>query len=257
MKATRYGTTKRAQWRRENPSALVRLRPEAIYKIVDAEYGGDRAEARRLLKRYGYLRDDAPEAAAQPDRVTADRSPLQALPRPVEDLRAEIEVARKAADRLGLADKWVRPHLLSPEDARLVDWSGLQQPGEVIINPRSRVAGVTALHEFGHELDSTTLPAAARGRILRRLRESDTVRAIQEQTPQDVRQGWTRTYLLRDDELVARAFAQWVVERAGNRLLRRQLRRSTATQPLRQWRPGEINDVFDEFDRVFGVSSKP
>lgn len=49
-KATRYGTTKRAAWRRQNPTRLVRLRPEAIYDIAD-----DREDAIRLLKVYGYI----------------------------------------------------------------------------------------------------------------------------------------------------------------------------------------------------------
>ena len=72
VKATRTGTTKRAQWRRQNPSRLVRLRPEAIYRIVDEEYGGDRHEARRLLRAYGYLKDE-PAVAAEPV-ISAGRS---------------------------------------------------------------------------------------------------------------------------------------------------------------------------------------
>lgn len=55
LQATRYGTTRRAQWRRDNPQRRVRLTPEAIYQIVDAEYGGDRDQARRLLAVNGYL----------------------------------------------------------------------------------------------------------------------------------------------------------------------------------------------------------
>jgi len=51
VKATTAGTTRRAAWRKANPSRLVRLRPESIYAIAD----GDRAEAVRLLKLYGYL----------------------------------------------------------------------------------------------------------------------------------------------------------------------------------------------------------
>jgi hypothetical protein len=51
LKATRTGTTKRAAWRRQNPSQLVRLRPEAIYKLAD----GDRAKAITLLRQYGYM----------------------------------------------------------------------------------------------------------------------------------------------------------------------------------------------------------
>lgn len=51
VKATLYGTTKRAGWRQRNPDRLVRLRPESIYQIAD----GDRAEAIRLLRLYGYL----------------------------------------------------------------------------------------------------------------------------------------------------------------------------------------------------------
>lgn len=51
VKATRYGTTRRSAWRKAHPSQLVRLRPEAIYKIA----AGDRADALRLLRLYGYL----------------------------------------------------------------------------------------------------------------------------------------------------------------------------------------------------------
>jgi len=56
VKATTEGTTKRAAWRKANPTRLVRLRPEAIYQIVDREYGGDHEQAIRLLKLYGYIR---------------------------------------------------------------------------------------------------------------------------------------------------------------------------------------------------------
>lgn len=50
VKATRYGTTKRSAWRKANPSRLVRLRPEAIYKIAE-----DHADLLRMLRLYGYL----------------------------------------------------------------------------------------------------------------------------------------------------------------------------------------------------------
>lgn len=50
-KATSEGTTRRAEWRKANPTRLVRLRPESIYKIAD----GDHSEALRLLRLYGYL----------------------------------------------------------------------------------------------------------------------------------------------------------------------------------------------------------
>lgn len=49
-KATTESTTKRAAWRRANPSRLIRLRPEAIYDLAD-----DHADALRLLRLYGYM----------------------------------------------------------------------------------------------------------------------------------------------------------------------------------------------------------
>lgn len=52
MKVTTTGTTKRAAWRKANPNRPYRLRPEAIYALAK----GDRAEAIRLLRLYGYLR---------------------------------------------------------------------------------------------------------------------------------------------------------------------------------------------------------
>lgn len=51
-KVTTTGTTKRAAWRKANPNRPYRLRPEAIYKLAK----GDRDEAIRLLRLYGYLR---------------------------------------------------------------------------------------------------------------------------------------------------------------------------------------------------------
>lgn len=51
VKATTAGTTVRSAWRRRNPSRLVRLRPEAIYR-----YAADSADAQRLLRLYGYIR---------------------------------------------------------------------------------------------------------------------------------------------------------------------------------------------------------
>lgn len=50
VKATRDATTKRSAWRRANPTRLVRLRPESIYKYADS-----REDAIRLLRLYGYL----------------------------------------------------------------------------------------------------------------------------------------------------------------------------------------------------------
>lgn len=52
VKATREGTTRRGAWRKANPSRPVRLRPDAIYAIAD----GDRTEALRLLRLYGYIK---------------------------------------------------------------------------------------------------------------------------------------------------------------------------------------------------------
>lgn len=52
VKVTNYGTTKRSAWRKANPTLLVRLRPESIYRIAD----GDPVEALRLLQVYGYIR---------------------------------------------------------------------------------------------------------------------------------------------------------------------------------------------------------
>jgi hypothetical protein len=51
VKATHYGTTKRAAWRKANPSRLTRLRPESIYEIAK-----DREDVIRLLRLYGYIR---------------------------------------------------------------------------------------------------------------------------------------------------------------------------------------------------------
>lgn len=51
VKATTAQTTKRALWRKQNPTRMVRLRPEAIYKFAK-----DPADARRLLALYGYLK---------------------------------------------------------------------------------------------------------------------------------------------------------------------------------------------------------
>lgn len=50
VKATTYGTTKRAAWRKANPTRLVRLRPESIY-----QFAKNREDAIRLLRLYGYL----------------------------------------------------------------------------------------------------------------------------------------------------------------------------------------------------------
>lgn len=50
VKATTAGTTRRAAWRKQNPSRLVRLRPESLYQIAR-----DREDAIRLLRLYGYI----------------------------------------------------------------------------------------------------------------------------------------------------------------------------------------------------------
>jgi hypothetical protein len=50
VKATTEGTTKRAAWRKANPTRLVRLRPESLY-----QFAKDREDAIRLLRLYGYI----------------------------------------------------------------------------------------------------------------------------------------------------------------------------------------------------------
>lgn len=50
VKATTYGTTKRSAWRKANPTRLVRLRPEAIYRFAESH-----EDVLRLLKLYGYI----------------------------------------------------------------------------------------------------------------------------------------------------------------------------------------------------------
>lgn len=62
VKATTAGTTKRGQWRKRNPSRLVRLRPEAIYKFAK-----DEDDAKRLLELDGYIKAAAPSADPDPD----------------------------------------------------------------------------------------------------------------------------------------------------------------------------------------------
>lgn len=50
VKYTSEATTKRAAWRKDNPSRLVRLRPEAIF-----QFATDPQDAVRLLRLYGYM----------------------------------------------------------------------------------------------------------------------------------------------------------------------------------------------------------
>lgn len=51
VKATHDNATRRSQWRKANPTRLVRLRPESIYQIAT-----DREDAIRLLRLYGWIR---------------------------------------------------------------------------------------------------------------------------------------------------------------------------------------------------------
>lgn len=53
IKATSAGTTKRSEWRRNNPDRPIRLRPESISDLAT-----DREDELRLLRLYGYLKDD-------------------------------------------------------------------------------------------------------------------------------------------------------------------------------------------------------
>lgn len=50
VKATTDATTKRSAWRKANPTRLVRLRPESIYRYADS-----REDAIRLLRLYGWI----------------------------------------------------------------------------------------------------------------------------------------------------------------------------------------------------------
>lgn len=176
-KATTYGTTKRALWRKLNPTRRVRLRPEAIYKIVDQHHGGDRDVALRMLDENGYLTEAGRkilDTAATAPEALADRGLEDAL-----DLAGEPG-AGAAATRMAtqlidsvhtmpreLPDLPWRPDLIDA-DVNNGQYMFLPFPGAPTAPASAKVYGealgfavsdksptplITALHELGHFID--------------------------------------------------------------------------------------------------------
>lgn len=190
VKATRYGTTRRSAWRRQNPSRLVRLRPETIYRIVDEQYGGDREQARRLLQLYGYLKpeavadqrgDDAGEAGGtrppggspgpggqvpEPDGFTVvgriqgiASTPGGAALRRAESLIDQVHLTPRELPDLPWVDGMLGPDENGAYRTLILGPTfdsgprGIFRPVDIEIDSNGQHPLLTALHEFGHFID--------------------------------------------------------------------------------------------------------
>lgn len=119
----------------------------------------------------------------------------------------------------------------------------------IAISPQSEHAGLALLHELGHAVDHQLLGwgserarlgswwlAVTRTRAFRSLRSACA--------------GEELAYWPTRRESFARAFAQWVAERAGERDALREIERR-AGGAGRQWARDDFAPVANELDRVF------
>ena len=86
--------------------------------------------------------------------------------------------------------------------------------------------------------------------LLDKIRASDTVQSI-ERWPDDD----DRHYVLRPEELFARAYAQWVGWKSGSPTMKSELndtlRAASLRQRLRQWPHDEFLPIASAMDRLF------
>lgn len=126
------------------------------------------------------------------------------------------------------------------------------QPGDpigvVTINPTMQGQELTVVHELGHVFDVQLEKEhrAGQAAALNAIRESATIKKLEAHPTDGAKDVHHKDYLLRGDEVFARAFAQYVAVRSGN---------PKANNTVSFHRGGDGLDQFqqwpdDEFDKV-------
>lgn len=129
--------------------------------------------------------------------------------------------------------------------------------GWIVINGAKQGQELTILHEIGHHLASRVLPTTDDlrrfGKIARR---TETVKkiAMHKQDAVDAIDMFHFNYLLLDEEIFARSYAQWITMKSGNRRLRILLdrhRMSDYSDSLEHWPDSDFDIIAEELERLF------
>jgi hypothetical protein len=122
---------------------------------------------------------------------------------------------------------------------------------------------LTVVHEIGHLLDLEAIGAkgvfATTSRdpviegVLKTVRNSHAIRVLEQKRSKagNSRQRAYLAYLLKDQEVWARAYAQFVAERSSNLLLKTQLLSATAAEEGRQWTQEDFAPIDAEIETMF------
>ena len=121
----------------------------------------------------------------------------------------------------------------------------------------------TAVHEIGHLLDLEAIGTKGTFATLTAQAGMDKVLAAAERTAaiQGLRSSLAATrnfeharyisYLLKPEEIWARAYAQFVASKAGSQVLATQLQLATASEKNRQWEPADFTPVASAIETMF------
>lgn len=191
--------------------------------------------------------------ADSPHDVAHSLTPnMRKTPSP-EDVAEGIRQARGTLEQVH-GEEFVARHWVEPEIRPLpIGQAGARDSKSIRISNRAKFPKTTLLHEFGHELDATLLTTAERERILSEIRNSETysrlISAIEADGP-----SLLGVYLVDQEELVARSYAQWVVQSAADETGLNELRklsRAGALNRYRQWPVGDFRHIMEVFNTIF------
>ena len=172
----------------------------------------------------------------------------------VEAVTQGVENAHELLERVHgkdfMAEHWAEP-TVQPLPAGV---AGMRDDRGIKISHRAKYPAATTSHEFGHELDATVLTQEQRANVREAIQATQTFKWLQSAVEQA---GPSRfaLYVNRDDELLARAYAQWAADAASDEAAKKELRalsRSGRINRYRQWPDDDFGPIVEEFDRIFG-----
>lgn len=132
----------------------------------------------------------------------------------------------------------------------------------ISINPKHAGREITFVHEMGHHLSlgeegnyslNQFLDKADRipslRNIIDKIYESDTYSGLKERNA-GKKDGYD-SYLLDERESFARAYAQWIAVRSGDKLLLKQMKANRDRNPNFQWYDDDFTQIASAFDKHF------
>jgi len=207
----------------------------------------------------------------------ADLAPAPVRQSPVSDaitpqvfgaLKRQVDQALAAIDRVH--DDGVLPPIPVFDSLGTADFGFLQpvktdrglEAEYIAVRASGPWPALTAVHEIGHFLDIAALGPVGRLatragdpemlKVLAAAEQTDAVKSLREQADQAgfAEHGFL-LYLLRPDEIWARAYAQFIAERSNSPLLLKGLRRAQAENSDRQWDTEDFAPVAQAIENMF------